>query len=97
MPKLHEKPSALEREHPVPVLKNMKILDFVLFLWVIFALLDPGPDPQFECGSGSSSSINADPWIRIWIRNPVSNNSLGQIVTSYLGMKCTKPGRYLPY
>jgi hypothetical protein len=37
----------------------MKILDFFLFLWVIFALLDP--DPQFECGSGSSNSINADP------------------------------------
>jgi hypothetical protein len=36
------------------VLKNMKILDFFLFLWVIFALLDP--DPQFECGSGSSNS-----------------------------------------
>jgi hypothetical protein len=43
-------PSALKREHPV--LKNIKILDFFLFLWVIFALLDP--DPQFECGSGNS-------------------------------------------
>jgi hypothetical protein len=52
MPKLQEKPSALKREHPV--LKNIKILDFFLFLWVIFALLDP--DPQFECGSGSSNS-----------------------------------------
>ncbi len=31
----------------------MKILDFFLFLGVIFALLDP--DPQFECGSGSGS------------------------------------------
>jgi hypothetical protein len=28
----------------------MKILDFFLFLWVIFALLDPDPDMQFECG-----------------------------------------------
>ena len=37
--------------HPVP--KNMKNLDFFLFLWVIFALLDP--DPQFEFGSGSSN------------------------------------------
>ncbi len=27
-----------------------------LFLWVIFALLDPDPDPQFECGFGSGSS-----------------------------------------
>jgi hypothetical protein len=47
-PKLQEKPSALKREHPV--LKNMKILDFFLFLWVIFALLDS------NCGSGSSNS-----------------------------------------
>jgi hypothetical protein len=31
----------------------MKIVDFFLFLWVIFALLDP--DPQFECGSGSET------------------------------------------
>jgi hypothetical protein len=42
----------LKKEHPV--LKNMKILDFFIFLWVIFALLDP--DPQFERGSGSGSS-----------------------------------------
>jgi hypothetical protein len=27
-----------------------------LFLWNFFALLDPVPDPQFECGSGSSNS-----------------------------------------
>jgi hypothetical protein len=52
MPKLQEKSSALKREHPV--LKNMEILDFFLFLRVIFTLLDP--DPQFECGSGSGSS-----------------------------------------
>jgi hypothetical protein len=44
MPKLQEKPSALKREHPV--FKNIKILDFFLFLWVIFALLDPDPDQQ---------------------------------------------------
>jgi hypothetical protein len=42
----------------------MKILDFFLFLWVIFALLDPDPDPQFECGSMR---------IRIRIRNPEKN------------------------
>ena len=58
MPKLQEKPSALKREHPV--LKNMKILDFFLFLWVIFALLDPDPDPATQinadpCGSGYGS------------------------------------------
>jgi hypothetical protein len=51
---LQEKPSALKREHPA--LQNMKILYFFLFLWVIFALLDPDPVPQFECGSGSGSS-----------------------------------------
>jgi hypothetical protein len=50
MPKLQEKPTALKREHPA--LQNMKILYFFLFLWVIFALLDPDPDRQFECGSG---------------------------------------------
>jgi hypothetical protein len=51
---LQEKPLVLKKEHPV--LKNMKILDFLIYLWVIFALLDPDPDPQFECGSGSGSS-----------------------------------------
>jgi hypothetical protein len=42
--KLHEKPSAVKREHPV--LQNIKFLQlFFIFLWVIFALLDPDPDP----------------------------------------------------
>jgi hypothetical protein len=54
MPKLQEKPSALKREHPV--LKNMKILDFFLFLWVIFALLDPDPIQQLKL-----MRIHADP------------------------------------
>jgi hypothetical protein len=58
MPKLQEKPSALKREYPV--LKNMKILDFFPFLWVLFALLDPDPDPATQinagpCGSGSET------------------------------------------
>jgi hypothetical protein len=52
-PKLQEKPSVHRSEHPA--LKNMKILDFFLFLWVIFALLDPDPDPQFESGSSNSN------------------------------------------
>ncbi len=39
-----------------PALQNMKILYFFLFLWVIFPLLDPDPDQQFEYGSGSRSS-----------------------------------------
>jgi hypothetical protein len=51
-PKLQEKPSALKREHPA--FQTIKILYFFIFLRVIFALLDP--DPQFECGSGSSNS-----------------------------------------
>jgi hypothetical protein len=55
-PKLQEKPSALKREHLV--LKNMKILDFFLFLGVIFALLDLDPATQINadpCGSGSET------------------------------------------
>jgi hypothetical protein len=41
MSKLQEKHSALRREHPA--LQNMKFLNFFLFLWVIFAFLDPDP------------------------------------------------------
>jgi hypothetical protein len=51
MSKLQKKPSALKRDHPA--LQNIKIRIFVLFLWVIFALLDPDPDPRTQ--------INADP------------------------------------
>jgi hypothetical protein len=56
MPKLQEKPSALKREHPA--LQNMKILYFFIFLWVIFAHLDPDPTTQINadpCGSGSET------------------------------------------
>jgi hypothetical protein len=35
--------SAFIKEHPE--LQNIKFLNFVLFLWVIFTLLDPDPDP----------------------------------------------------
>jgi hypothetical protein len=55
MPKLQEKPSALKRE--LPALQNMKILYFLLFLWVFFVLLDPDPAAQ----------INADPQPRILV------------------------------
>jgi hypothetical protein len=46
---------------------NMKILDFFLFLWVIFALLDPDPEPATQinadpCGSGSETLFS-------WIKN----------------------------
>ncbi len=57
-PKLQEKPSALKREHPA--LQNMKILNFFLFSWVIFALLDPDPSAQINadpCGSGSETLL----------------------------------------
>jgi hypothetical protein len=47
-----EAPSALKREHPA--LQKMKFINFFLFLWVYFALLDPGP----------GTSLNLDP-IRI--------------------------------
>jgi hypothetical protein len=50
MPKQQEEPSALKREHPA--IQNMKFLQFFLFLWVIFALLDPDPATQ----------INPDPY-----------------------------------
>jgi hypothetical protein len=40
---MSKKPSALKREHPA--LQNMKFLNFFLLLRVIFALLDPDPDP----------------------------------------------------
>ncbi len=36
----------------------MKILYFFLYLWVIFALLDPDPDP--------ATQINADPDPQLW-------------------------------
>jgi hypothetical protein len=44
----------------------MKILDFLLFLWVIFALLDPDPKPcyggleteqEYGCRTGPPGSI----------------------------------------
>jgi hypothetical protein len=49
MSKQQEKPSALKREHAA--LQEMKIINFFLCLWVIFALLDP----DRESGSGYRS------------------------------------------
>ncbi len=60
---LQEKTSALKREHPA--FQNMIFLNFFLFLWVTFTLLDPDPDPQ--------TWLNPDP-IRIWIRYTASND-----------------------
>jgi hypothetical protein len=36
-------------------LKKIKFINFFLFLWVIFAILDPDPD----CGSGSRDPIES--------------------------------------
>jgi hypothetical protein len=57
----------------------MKLLDFFLFLWVIFALLDPDPDPATQinadpCGSGSgygSGSETLD--LRGWVAKLVAH------------------------
>jgi hypothetical protein len=46
---------AFSLQKRTPVLKNRKILDFFLFLRVIFALLDPDPATHINadpCGSG---------------------------------------------
>jgi hypothetical protein len=50
MSKLQEKPSALKREHLA--LQKLKFINFLCF-WVIFALLDPDPDPQHWFGGSS--------------------------------------------
>ena len=67
---LHKgRPSYRKSLHPskenIQYLQNIKILDFFLFLWVIFALLDPDPDPATQinadpCGSGSETLEKAD-------------------------------------
>jgi hypothetical protein len=52
---LQEKPSALKRKHPA--LQNKKFLHFFLFLWVVFALLDPDPDPDPACCRSATLSL----------------------------------------
>jgi hypothetical protein len=42
-----------KREHPT--LQNMKILYFFRYLWVIFVLLDPDPDPSTQLMLESAS------------------------------------------
>jgi hypothetical protein len=44
MSKLPKKPSALKKRGN-PKLQNMNFTNIFLLLWVIFALLDPDPDP----------------------------------------------------
>jgi hypothetical protein len=48
-----------------PTLQNMNFLNFFLFLWVIFALLDPDP----------LTRLNPDP-IEIRIRNPAIKRNM---------------------
>jgi hypothetical protein len=59
MCKVQEKPSVLKREHPVLQKMKLKFINFYIFLWVIFAILDPDPDP--------GTTLNPDPiQIRIY-------------------------------
>jgi hypothetical protein len=41
----------------------MKILDFFLFLWVIFALLDPDPATQISADPDPDADPDPKPWI----------------------------------
>ncbi len=50
---------ALKREHPA--LQNIKFLNFFLFLWVIFVLLDPDPDSESGSTELTGSRSNPDP------------------------------------
>ncbi len=65
MHKLQEKPLPLKREHPA--LQTMIFFYFFLYLWVIFALQDPDPEP--------ATQINRYVSMRIWIRihNPAGH------------------------
>jgi hypothetical protein len=57
---------ALKREHPA--LQKIKFISVFIFLWVIFALLDPDP----------GIPLTMDP-IRIWIYSSALNNrKMGQ-------------------
>jgi hypothetical protein len=59
MSRIEKKPPAQKRP------SNTSKHEFFLLLWVIFALLDPDPDPYSNYGSGSNGPIeygsNTDP------------------------------------
>jgi hypothetical protein len=40
----------------------MKILDFSLFLWVIFALLDPDQGPATQINADPDPDMDPKPW-----------------------------------
>jgi hypothetical protein len=44
-------PDSMKREHPA--LQKMKFINCFLLFWVIFALLDPDPDPERQSGFSS--------------------------------------------
>jgi hypothetical protein len=54
---LQEKPSAIKREHPA--LQKMKFINYFIFFWLIFALLDPHPDCKSGSGYGSRDPIES--------------------------------------
>jgi hypothetical protein len=54
--------SAFRTEHPA--LQKMKFMNHFLFLWAIFALLDPGPDTDTGPDTDPATPLNPDP-IRI--------------------------------
>jgi hypothetical protein len=64
-PELQQKLSALKREHPA--LQNMKFIDFLLFLWVIFAL-DPDPNPDLD--------TDPDPDLQQWSMSSIFSQTL---------------------
>ncbi len=58
MSKLQEKLSAQKTEHPA--LKKVKFINFFLYLWVIFALLD------LDADQGTPLSPDTDPDPQQW-------------------------------
>jgi hypothetical protein len=49
----------------------MKILDFFLFLWVIFTLLDPDPDPATQINADPDPEpLNPDLWVIFALLDP---------------------------
>jgi hypothetical protein len=55
----------------------MKFLHFFLFLWVIYALLDPDPADQNQCGSGSNTVDTAVAYLKAvpmtWFPGPAAD------------------------
>jgi hypothetical protein len=71
MSKLQEKPSALKREHSA--FQKMKLIDFFLSIWVIFALLDSDPDCESGSGYGSWDPIESGSTARVLCLPPSSS------------------------